>query len=116
MASSSGGDKRNNIVALTRDEDIQMIIEYWMRNTMENNQISIRDIVGMVIDYYNKSEILRWSTTYICSELNLSQNNEIVTRKQRQGSSQIYARVTIDSEPVFEGVHCWRIKVENMSI
>merc|ERR1712228_501188 len=89
---------------------------FWIRNAFENKLISIRHIVGIVIEYYNKSEILQWSTTYICSELTLSDNNKAVTRKQKANSPQTYAWITADTEPVFEAVHCWRIKTINPSL
>ena len=94
------------------NESVSKIVEYWMRIVLDNDSISMIHIVQIMVDYFDKSKILAWSTKYInVSGLKLSDNNRKVERIKASNSG--YCWVTADTEPVFEGKHCWRLKIDN---
>ena len=88
------------------------IIKYWYRKCMEDESISIDDIINIMILYWHMT-VLRFSDKYkSAAGWRLSDDN---TKVERIATNRSHSKVWIlaDNDPWFKGIHCWRIKLKN---
>ena len=89
--------------------EANIIINYWFRICLEGKSISIEDVTNIIILYWN-IKILRcgWE---------LSHDNTMVERimvgVDYRGDRSFTKWILADTDPWFEGVHCWRMQIKN---
>ena len=85
-----------------------LIIEYWFRILMRQNvEISINDIIPIIIKYHQQFKILTFHSTFKSQGVILSDCSKCATKK-REGNLYVLA----DDDPVKTGIHVWRVKVK----
>ena len=94
-------------------ETAVMIWEYWFRMELPNNKITIEDISKIMITYYNIARILKWRK----KEKGYKFMDEDKCVKRFTGGHEVQTNgcrwILPDIEPVNQGIHCWRVKVDH---
>ena len=92
-----------------------LVFEYWFRTTIGNKMISNNDLIKLTLDFYNDAVILQFSEKFQSPNhhLSLSDNNKCATRNDNRSS--VYEWIMPDIDPVLNGIHCWRVHVNNPS-
>lgn len=102
--------------AMSTEYELQnemLVYGYVKRESKDFAEIPL-DIINICLLFYMELfEILTFSTEFISDDgIELMDNNKCVMRCDDRGMIwHTYAMA--DIEPVSEGVHCWRIKVQN---
>ena len=86
----------------------QLVIEYWFRTAMNNLDISLSDIITIIVDYADTFEILTFSKEFMADRAFELQHNNTIASKVVHGNRWILT----DIEPVKDGQVCWRINVK----
>ena len=98
--------------------DANNIIQYWFRvSTDYGKSISIDDIINIIILYW-RMPFLRFSNKYKSKYgWKLSDDNTMVERilvgKNEREDLKFVKWILADTDPWFDGIHCWRIKIIN---
>ena len=106
-------------IAVDPNDIAAMIFEYWFRTIMTDNSISTKDITHIIIVYYNITNILKWSRIYKSkngTSFEFSDDDKCVKKVNESiyiSTFPSYKWILPDIEPVKEGMHCWRINVNN---
>ena len=70
------------------------------------------DIMSLVFAWYHiRVEILKWCTKYHWKSIKLLDDNKVIQQPTYGDGGPAWALPNI--EPVYKGIHCWRIKVRN---
>ena len=96
----------------------QNIIIYWFRSNLCKKNVVIDDLISIIIRYANDLEILSFSTKFKSPNgLELYDDNKCVHRNNVEWSNSTYGErfIFCNATPVYNGTHCWRIKV-NLNI
>ena len=89
----------------------ELLVTGYIREYCNNHELNIPgEVTRLFFTWFHfRVEILKWSTKYIATEdIVLSDNNLLVTKP---GENYRPSYILADTEPVFDGIHCWRIKV-----
>lgn len=75
----------------------------------------IAALLDICFDYYHlRFEVLKWSKVYMTiGDLELSDNNKCLTRTGGHNYVCNYQWIIAEVEPVFTGIHCWRLQQQN---
>merc|ERR1719242_80128 len=81
-------------------------------NEMKDITLPSELIQMFFVWFHEKYQILKWSQKYRTMEsMSLSDDDRCVTRKA--STDNTYQWIICDAEPVYDGVHCWRLKQNN---
>ena len=87
-----------------------MILQCWFRTIIKDDNISIQDIINIIIQFYNVPKILKWSRNLKSNiGFEYSDNDTLITGvKDEQESgpkgTRRYNWISPDIEPVNKGV------------
>ena len=86
----------------------RLVIEYWYRTVMDDSSISISDIIGIILDYADDFEMLKFSKEWMSAGAFTLKYDNTMAIKTIKWNKWIMP----DIEPITEGKVCWRINVK----
>ena len=92
-----------------------IVWQYWLRTIINNDSITIKDITQIIIDYYNPTQVLQWSRKLKSKDDNYKAfhfSDEDKCVEMVSGRND-YRWISPDIEPVYQGIHCWRVNVNH---
>eukprot|EP01084_Bolivina_argentea_P112909 201335_1 len=96
-------------------QQTKQVVEHWFRCQNLNCNISISNIVSIILLFYHPIDILRWSNEYVTANSFTFTDDMKCIQKKHNHIFDFWSNCHIlpDTEPVFNGCHCWRINVKN---
>ena len=87
----------------------KLIIEYWYRLSQNNADISIADIINVIVEYAENFEILKFSENWMLADAFTLEHDNTMAMKSVEHNKWVLP----DIEPVQEGQACWRVNVSS---
>ena len=84
----------------------KLIIEYWYRLSQNDAEISIADIINVILEYAENFEILKFSQNWMYTDAFTLEDDTMATKSVEHNKW-----IMPDIEPVKEGQACWRVNV-----
>eukprot|EP01083_Nonionella_stella_P164479 544462_1 len=105
-----GTTQSHTNVETSTEEDDLLVTGYVRRFCLESNIDIPIDIIALCYDWYHAHYQLLAFKPRAIKSFKLTDNNQCA---HRLGIKQNHSYVAADCDPVFDGVHCWRIHTVN---
>ena len=105
-----------------KEDDHVLLVQGYCRKEEKEQKITLHgDIVSVCIAFHGPFyEILKWNKEFIQDVINDEYEDEDMHISVSEGFTSVefigrlnHTNIIPDTEPVFEGIHCWRANVEN---
>ena len=106
-----GNFEFGNVALKVEDTRDKLSVDGYIRKCMKALDIIIPvELLDLILVFYHiKCVVIEWSSVYKSEIIGLSADNKCV----KSPTSDWYHAWIIGKDPVFEGIHCWRLFVNN---